>query len=247
LLRPAAFLLWIAFALSPVAAQDVLTGGYGNDRANAALSETILTPATVNSSSFGRLFSLAVDGQIYAQPLFQRNVRINDVAHNVVFVATMHNSVYAFDADLPGLPLWAVNLGTSVPTALYAGTDGPYSDILPEAGILSTPVIDSVTGTLYAVAATWENGAFIHRLHALDTATGAERFGAPVEIQAVVGIGDGSVNASVAFSAAQHLQRPPLLLARGMVYVAFGSTATRHHITAGFDPDMTRRACRGSR
>src|SRR5215831_16719917 len=102
MLRPHAILLWIAIALSPATAQDVLTGGYGNDRANAGLAETILTPANVNSSSFGRLFSLAVDGQIYTQPLFQRNVRVHEVAHNVVFVATMHNSIYAFDADLPG-------------------------------------------------------------------------------------------------------------------------------------------------
>jgi uncharacterized protein (TIGR03437 family) len=227
MLRTSVLLLFAPLLLlipSPGAAQDVLTGGYGNDRANAALNETILSPATVGPSSFGRIFSLAVDGQIYAQPLFQRNLRINGVAHNVVFVATMHNSVYAFDGDRPGLPLWTVSLGTSVPTALYAGLDGPYSDILPEAGILSTPVIDPVTGTLYVVAATWENGVFVYRLHALDTASGAERFGAPVEIQAsVIGIGDGSANATVAFSAAQHLQRPALLLARGSVYVAFGS------------------------
>jgi uncharacterized protein (TIGR03437 family) len=205
--------------------QNVLTGGNDNYRTNANLAETILTPAKVSSSSFGRLFTLAVDGQIYAQPLFQRNLTMADGStHNVVFVATMHNSVYAFDADVAGLPLWTVNLGPSVPSANYASDTGAYSDILPENGILGTPVIDPTTGTLYAVAATLENGAYIYRLHALDTTSGAEKFGAPTTIAAqVTGLGDNSMNGSVAFDASQHLQRPALLLANGIVYVAFGS------------------------
>jgi len=205
--------------------QNVLTGGNDNYRTNANLSETILQPSNVKASSFGRLFALSVDGQIYAQPLYQQNVAMADGStHNVVFVATMHNTVYAFDADTPGTPLWSANLGPSVPAANYTSISGPYQDISPENGILGTPVIDPSTGTIYAVAATLENGTYIYRLHALDTSSGAEKFGAPASIAAqVVGLGDNSVNGSVAFDASQHIQRPALLLANGIVYVSFGS------------------------
>jgi uncharacterized protein (TIGR03437 family) len=206
-------------------AQNVLTGSNDNYRTNANLNETILTPGNVKTGSFGRLSSLSVDGQIYAQPLYQQNVSMADgTTHNVVFVATMHNSVYAFDADTPGLPLWTVNLGPSVPASNYSSDTGVYTDITPENGILSTPVIDANTGTLYAVAATLESGNYFYRLHALDTASGAEKFGAPTVISAqVTGLGDNSVNGSVAFDAAQHIQRPALLLTNNTIYIAFGS------------------------
>jgi uncharacterized protein (TIGR03437 family) len=220
------WLIVCLLASIPAAGQtDVLTGGYDNSRSNANLSETVLNPSTVTNSSFGKLFSLAVDGQIYAQPLYLRNVTIpNHGTHNVIFVATMHDSVYAFDADQPGLPLWSVSLGTPVPTSTYASDDGPYTDINPENGILGTPVIDPSTGTLYAVAATYENGVYIYRLHALDVTSGQERFGAPSVITASVrGTGDSSVNSVVPFVAGQHLQRPALLLVNGIVYLAFGS------------------------
>jgi uncharacterized protein (TIGR03437 family) len=203
----------------------VLTGGNDNSRTNANLAETILTTSNVKASSFGRLFALSVDGQIYAQPLYQQNVTVADGStHNVVFVATMHNSVYAFDADAPFTPLWTVNLGPSVPTSGYTADDGTYTDITPENGILSTPVIDPTTGTLYAVAASFENGVYLYRLHALDTSSGAEKFGAPAKIAAqVTGLGDNSTNGMVGFDASQHIQRPALLLSNGIVYVAFGS------------------------
>ena len=218
--------LLIAGLSAPLSAQqDVLTGSYDNSRTNANLNETILTPANVNTSGFGKLFSLSVDGQIYAQPLYQQNVAIaGQGSHNVVFIATMHNSVYAFDADTPGTPLWSVNLGPSVPTSNYLSDVGAYTDIAVENGILSTPVIDSSTGTLYAVAATFENGSYIYRLHALDTSSGSERFGAPVAIaMQVPGIGDNSTDGTVSFDGSQHIQRPALLLANGYVYVTFGS------------------------
>jgi len=220
----AAFVLCLFASLPAVAQIDVLTGGYDNARSNADLSETILNPSSVESS-FGRLFSLAVDGQVYAQPLYLRNVTIpNRGTHNVVFVATMHDSVYAFDADQPGVPLWSVSLGTPVPTTNYQSDIGPYTDINPENGILGTPVIDPSTGTLYAVAATYENGVYIYRLHALDVTSGQERFGAPSVITAsVAGTGDSSDNGVVPFVAGQHLQRPALLLLNGVVYLAFGS------------------------
>ena len=209
---------------APACAQNALTGSYDNARTNATLSETVLTPSSVRPGSFGRIFSLSVDGQIYAQPLYQKGLAIGGKARNVLFLATMHNSVYAFDADTPALPLWTVNLGPSVPANSYASDIGPYTDITAENGILSTPVIDAATGTLYAVAATWESAKYIFRLHALDTATGREKFGAPVVIAAKVpGIGAGSAAGSVAFVPGQHLQRPALLLSNGVVYIAFGS------------------------
>jgi uncharacterized protein (TIGR03437 family) len=218
------FLIALGAALELSGQTNALTGGYDNSRTNADLSETILSPSSVNSASFGRLFALSVDGQIYAQPLYQQNVSVSGGVHNVVFLATMHNSVYAFDADSPATPLWTVNLGPSVPSTGYTSDSGPYTDINPENGILGTPVIDPATGTLYVVAATLEKGRYVYRLHALDTGSGAERFGAPVEIAMKgPGVGDSSVGGTVAFDPSQHIQRPALLLANGYVYIAFGS------------------------
>ena len=205
-------------------AQNVVTGSYDNARTNADLNETILSPGTVKPSGFGKLFSIPVDGQIYAQPLYLSSVQISGSARNVLYVATLHNSVYALDANAPGPPLWTVNLGTPVPTSAYSSDTYTYADITPENGILGTPVIDASSGTLYVVAATFENGTFYYRLHALDVSTGAEKFGAPVVITAQVpGIGDSSINGTVAFVAGQHIQRPALLLLNGIVYVSFGA------------------------
>jgi uncharacterized protein (TIGR03437 family) len=223
--------------------QDVLTGGYDLARTNAALHETTLTPATISGDQFGRLFLLPADGQIYAQPLYQQNVQIAGAAHNVVFVATMHNGVYACDAD-NGAPLWSVNLGPSVPAANYLSSEGAYTDITPEIGILGTPVIDSGAGTLYVVAATFERGDYYYKLHALDTGNGAERFGGPVTIQAhVKGGAPENVNGVVAFDARQHIQRPALLLLNGVVYIAFGSHgdyAPWHGWILGYSTDLQR-------
>ncbi|MGH7248432.1 MAG: hypothetical protein ACREH9_10035, partial [Pseudomonadota bacterium] len=147
---------------------DVLTANYGNDRAGANLAETILTTSNINSGNFGKLFVLPVDGPIYAQPLYASALSFaGSATHNVVFVATLHNSVYAFDADAAGAPLWQANLGPAVPSRSYA-----FSDIEPEVGILSTPVIDRASNTLYAVANTLENGQVLYRLHALDLMSG---------------------------------------------------------------------------
>jgi len=218
--------LWCIFVAVTAAwgqTTAVLTGGYDIGRTNANLNETALTPATVSPTGFGRLFQLPADGQIYAQPFYMANVTVaGQGVHNVVFFATEHNSVYACDADAAAPPLWTVNLGPSVPSSAY----GSYSDIAPEIGILGTPVIDPSTGTLYVVAATVENGTYYYRLHALDTASGVEKFGAPVAIAASVeGSGIDSVNGVVTFTALQHIQRPALLLVNGVVYVAFGSHA----------------------
>ncbi len=142
----------------------------------------------------------------------------------MLFVATLHNSVYAFDADAPATPLWTANLGPSVPADQYGSDNGPYMDISPENGILGTPVIDALTNTIYAVAATLENQSYVYRLHALDTGSGKEKFSGPSTITAQVnGTGDSAANGVVPFVPVQHIQRPALMLLKGVVYVSFGS------------------------
>jgi hypothetical protein len=192
--------------------------------------ETNLTPSSVSSTTspiFGKLFGCLVDGQIYAQPLYVANVTIAGVAHNVVYVATEHDSVYAFDADAnPCQTLWQASFinslagGTTVPATDIPG----QTDIVPEIGITGTPVIDPATATLYVVAKTKEGAAYVQRLHALDLATGAEKFRGPAVIQAVVsGIGDGTISGNISFNPLTENQRSALLLAGGNVYVAFDS------------------------
>ena len=196
-----------------------------NARTGQNLKEYGLTPSTVNSASFGQLFSCAVDGYIYAQPLWVANLTFGATTRNVAFMATEHDSVYAFDADSPScVQLWKVNfLGTSVTTLVPSDYNG-NTDIVPEIGITSTPVIDPATNTLYVLPVTKEtvgtvNGqacstaspCFVHRLHALDLFTGAEKFAGPVVV------------AATNFNPYRQLQRPALLLANNTVYFAFGS------------------------
>jgi uncharacterized protein (TIGR03437 family) len=217
---PYAFLFGCALLASPAPAQvSVLTANYGNARTNANLNETVLNPLNVNATQFGKLFSLPVGGSINGQPLYVPNVAIpGKGTHNVVYIVTHHNDVYAFDADTQQSPLWHVNLGSSVP-----GPDYQVAD-LSEIGILSTPVIDDTTNTIYVVAHTKETGNYIYRLHALDISTGDEKFGGPAVISAsVAGTNAGNVNGMFSFDASQHLQRPGLLLLNNVVYIAFGS------------------------
>jgi hypothetical protein len=199
---------------------QVTTYHYDNDRTGANLSETILTTANVNVNTFGKLFSLAVDGQIYAQPLYVPGVNFSQKGvHNVVFVATEHNSVYAFDADSQGSPLWQVNLG---PSMQYTVCCAPR-DLLPEIGITSTPVIDLNSGLLYVVAETYESGTAFFRLHAIDITTGTERL-TPAEIHgSVSGNSSDSSSGVLTFAPFNHWQRPGLLLLNGNIYIAFGS------------------------
>jgi hypothetical protein len=205
---------------------------YHNDlgRTGANTNESVLTPANVNAQQFGKLFALPVEGEIYGQPLYLPNVTIaGQGTHNVVYVATQHDMVYAFDADGKSTtPLWQKSFidpaAGITPVASGDIADG-YEDIQPEVGITSTPVIDTTTGTIYVVAKTKENGSFFQRLHALDVTTGAEKFGGPVVIQpSVPGVGakdDGTGN--VVFDPVINLQRPGLQLLNGTLYVAFGS------------------------
>jgi uncharacterized protein (TIGR03437 family) len=217
---PCAFLFGCALLASPALAQvSVLTANYGNARTNANLNETVLNPLNVNATQFGKLFTLPVGGYINAQPLYALNVAIpGKGTHNVVYVVTQHNDVYAFDADTQQSALWHVNLGSSVP-----GPDYQVAD-LSEIGILSTPVIDDTTNTIYVVAHTKETGNYIYRLHALDIATGDEKFGGPAVISATVpSTNAGNGSGQFSFDASQHLQRPGLLLLNNIVYIAFGS------------------------
>jgi hypothetical protein len=230
---PHPFMIVLLICASARAQVNVTTQHNDNARTGANLSETRLTTGNVNVNQFGKLFSRDVDGQLYAQPLYVAAVTIPDsTVHNVVYVATQNNSVYAFDADDPdpdAAPLWKVNLGHAAvtPNGDFARVRFvPYHDLFPEVGITGTPVIDLATGTLYVVALTRESGTYHHALHALDITTGREKFGGPVEIRATVqGTGDGSVDGQITFNSLDHLQRPALLLSNGIVYVTFTAYA----------------------
>ncbi len=206
---------------------NVPTWHNDNSRTGQNLSETTLTPANVNTSQFGKLASLSVDGQVFAQPLYMPNVTIpNQGVHNVVYVATENDSVYAFDASAnPATPLWQAAFAnpsqgiTAVPCA-----DTGTCVIDPTYGITGTPVIDPASLTLYVVAFTKESGSYFQRLHALDLGSGAEKFGGPVVIKAsVLGFGSGNVNGVVTFTPITQSQRPALLLSNGVVYISWAS------------------------
>jgi PQQ-like domain len=217
-----------------VAAQGGAVGVYtyhgDNKRLGWNSRETLLSHATVNATRFGKLWSRPVDGQVYAQPLYAPALSMGAAGtHNVVFVATEHNSVYAFDADTGGdTPLWQVSLGPSVPSPSVM----PCRDIEgPEYGITGTPVIDPTARTLYVVAKTYENRQQLFRLHALDITTGQSRPGWPVKIAgSVAGNGGGSSGGQIAFDPVIQLQRAGLLLLNGRVVIAFGSTCDREII-----------------
>lgn len=226
----------IFFALTTPALAQTGVYTWRNDigRTGQNLNEHILTPANVNSASFGKLFSIPVDGHIYAQPLYVPGVSIPGLGqHNVLYVATQHDSVYAFDADSAAgnnaNPLWQANLldprrGAAPGATTEPSYDASQVDVVPEIGITGTPVIDAATGTLYVVAKSSELGAVVQRLHALDITTGAERAGSPVMIQASVpGTGNGSVDGVLNLDPRWAHNRPGLLLLNGVLYVGFGS------------------------
>src|SRR5579864_1666733 len=186
-----------------------------NSRTGQNTAETVLTPNNVNSSQFGKLFSVTVDGYVYAQPLYLPNLTISGGTHNVLYVATEHDSVYAIDAD-KGTVLWQqsfINPAAGITT--LSATDVACNDLTPEIGITSTPVIDPTSGTIYVVARTKENGSFVQRLHALDVVTHAEKFGGPKVISATF---QGRT-----FDPLKQGNRPGLLLENGHVIIAWAS------------------------
>ncbi len=210
-------------AISVLGQPSVTT--YHNDIARTGLnsSETILNPSNVRPSTFGLLFNLPVDGQVYAQPLYLPNVSVpGKGTHNIVYIATEHNSIYAYDADTNAgansQALWKVNFGPSVPNG-----DTGTGDIVPEVGITSTPVIGSITYNnsvplLYVISKTKTlnktgQAIYTQKLHALDTTTGAEKLGGPVVIQgSVFGTGEGSVGGIVTFNSLIQHSRAALLI-----------------------------------
>ena len=212
----------------------VPTWRYDVRHVGANTQETALTPANVNVNTFGKLFSLTVDGSVYAQPLYVPALTMRDgLVHNVLFVATEHDSIYAFDADLNGgvniHPIWKISLldaahgaGPGATTVLYTDTGSP--DIAPEIGITSTPVIQPSTNTMYVVGKTKENGSYFVRLHAINILTGAEQGNSPVTITgAVPGTGNGSSGGQLAFSPLWQNNRAALNYYNGHIYIGFGS------------------------
>ncbi len=203
---------------------DVTTYHNDNARTGQNLSETILTPANVNSSNFGKLFVVSTDGKVDAQPLYLGGLSIAGAVHNVVFIVTEHASVYAVDADT-GSSFWQVSTLSPGETP---SDDHNCGQITPEIGITSTPVIDRKSGphgTIYVVGISKDSSGNYHqRLHALDLTTGAEEFGGPTEVQASYpGTGDNSTNGNVIFSPGQYAERAGLLLLNGVIYTTWTS------------------------
>lgn len=221
---------------------NVTTYHYDNARTGQNTQEKFLTPANVVPNQFRKLFSQPVDGDVYAQPLYVQSLSIPGKGiHNVVFVATQGDTVYAFDADnaqgANAAPLWKAAMactntdltctqyGAPASARTVPDTDAQWCyNISPQIGITGTPAIDATTGTLYVVTKTKENNSYVQRLHALDIATGMEKLGQHTEIKASVpGSGDGSSNGTLAFDPLRENQRPALLLQSGMVYITWAS------------------------
>lgn len=209
-----AFVLCACALVQSAEAVDVLTQHNDQYRTGANLSETILTPSNVNSTQFGKLFSYTVDGYVFAQPLYVSGYSIGGGTHNVCYIATMEDSVYAFDAD-SNTTYWHKQFtgGNITPVPIVDITANNNLNIHGDVGILSTPVIDKSGGTIYVLARTKNTSTttYIQTLHALDLATGNEKFGGPVVISAS------------GFDNKMQNQRPGLALANGNVYIAWGS------------------------
>lgn len=209
---------------------DVVTYHYDNLRTGQNLNETILTQANVNAAKFGKLGAFTVDGRVDAQPLYLSAVTLPGVGtKNVLYVATEHGSVYAFDADsINGNTspfLWKASMLGSGETS---SDDRGCGQVTPEIGVTATPVIDRTRGAhgaIYVVAMSKDaNGNYFHRLHALDLTTGAELFGGPKTVQATYpGTGDGSSGGNVVFEAKQYKERPGLLQVAGRIYTTWSS------------------------
>ena len=201
---------------------DVLTWHNDNARTGLNSHETNLTPGNVNVNNFGKLFVISADGKVDAQPLYVSNLSLSGSNHNVLFVATEHDSVYAFDAD-NGAKLWQVSMLKTGETTSEARFS--CDQVSPEIGVTATPVIDRSNNTIYVVAMSKNgSGSYFQRLHALDLATGAEKFGGPKDVQASYpGTGANSSGGRVIFDPGLYKERPGLLLLNGVVYTAWSS------------------------
>jgi hypothetical protein len=214
----------LALTVAAPTGKDAITYHYDNGRTGLNPNETILTPANVNSATFGKLNLLAVDGKVDAEPLYLSAVTINGQTHNVLYIVTEHDSIYAFDAD-NGSQLWKVSaLGTAETTS----DDHGCGQISPEIGITSTPVIDrrnGTDGTIFIVAMSKDgSGGYHQRIHALDVTTGAENAGSPTEIAGTYpGTGDNSSNGNVIFAPGQYAERAGILLMNQTLYLGWTS------------------------
>ncbi|MGB7281134.1 MAG: fibronectin type III domain-containing protein [Candidatus Acidiferrum sp.] len=222
---------------------------YHNDLSRDGVNsqEYALTTTNVATATFGKLFSCATDGAIYAQPLWVANLSIGGGTHNVIFAATTHDTVYAFDADAsPCVTYWSVSLLGSGET-FVSSSDVGTGDIQPDIGIIGTPVIDTTSSTIYVVSKSKTSGtnctpatSCFQRLHALSLINGTEKFGGPVNISSAIsvpGTGDGSSGGNVAFNTLRQNQRPGLALVNGVVYVAWashGDTTPYHGWVLGY-------------
>jgi hypothetical protein len=229
----------------------IFTYHYDNSRDGQNPNETILTPDNVNSKTFGKVFSRVVDGDVYAEPLYVNSVQVPNLGtRELVYVATEHDSVYAFDASgARSAPVWKVSFikpRARIKTVL-SGQVGT-TDISPEIGITGTPVIDPASNTIYVSVETIEKGSYVHRLHALDLSTGQEKFGGPEVITATVtGTGDGSdENGNLNFVAQIANQRGGLTLNNGVVYIPFashGDNGQYHGWILGYDASTLQQVC----
>ncbi|HEY0703515.1 MAG TPA: Ig-like domain-containing protein [Candidatus Acidoferrales bacterium] len=198
-------------------------------RTGQNVNESTLTPTVVKSTTtFGKKFSQTIDGYAYAQPLYVPNVSIGGAVHNVIYVATENDSVYAFDADsnsgANAAPLWHANLidtshGAAAGAVAVTNSQVGCGDLVPKIGITSTPVIDPSTGTMYVETKSSEGSNYPHRLHAIDITTGNEKFAGPSLISATVNVPGGTVS----FDGLKHLNRPGLLWLNGVIYIAYAS------------------------
>jgi Legume lectin domain/Chitobiase/beta-hexosaminidase C-terminal domain len=252
LLRRMSLLLLFSLSLSwtTSAQTSVLTQHNDNMRTGLNPNETALTTSNVNVNQFGKLFALAVDGKVYAQPLYAPNVSIAGVPHNILIVVTEADTVYAFDAD-SNTQFWMASMLDTAHGASPAGCPGnglpcetavsstavSCTDTQPVIGITSTPVIDQASGTVYVEAKSTNGSKYFHRLHGLDLATGNEKSPGPVVIGTtgpggttpvtVNGTGDGSAGGQLPFDAQTQLNRPGLLLLNGTIYLGYGSHCDR--------------------
>jgi hypothetical protein len=249
-------LIGLVLLISPHAfgaSVNVTTAQYDNSRTTANLNEQILTTLNVNVASFGKLGSFQrLDAQVFAQPLYVSNLYIDGRYVNVLYIATLNNTIYAFDADSPTkLPLFQVNLGPSVPLGWAGPCPDPGTGV-NQLGILSTPVIDVSRGLLFAVSATPSSGpsgsgTYVHRLFAVDIRTGKIKLGSPKTISATVaGNAYDSQNGTVSLNGTRYIQRTGLLLANGIVYAGFGSCGPDpnpyHGWVIGYDTKNLRKA-----
>src|SRR5579863_714002 len=224
----AALAMVLSFGLTAQAAQPVLQRGYDAGVAGANLAETTLNTSNVSPNTFGLVFKLPLDDSVFAQPLYVPNVAVpQHGTHNVVYVATMSDTLYAFDADAGGAPLWSVNFASRVgalPVPIARFVFQSNKNIVGNLGILSTPVIDPSTHILYLVACTLENSTLAYRLHAVDITSGAEPYGPGVLIS-------GSYGGST-FDARYQLQRVSLVLSGN--HVVFGFSAVEQEYAGGY-------------